>query len=137
MPAAAAACRPDAAVARPIDEPLPAMAICGGCDTTVLLAAGQLPPGWDEVADPAVPGSKSARCGDCRDASPAGERASPTRCRVSHWLVGGRAVVRIHAGAGRPSGRDDPLHFLANVSDLDELIADLGKIRTLLTEARQ
>lgn len=138
------------------DAPPPPTAICMDCDTTVVLIAGRLPLGWEEVERR---WGTLARCSACRQSREAKSSAAPKRtvkaaaprplaaaatdapplgsiyagARVHHWLVGGNAVLRIHGGAApRPSGRDEPVHFLATPADLDDLIIRLDGIRASL-----
>ena len=138
-----------------VEEPLPPTAICSGCDATVLLAAGELPPGWEEIANPAPAGRQLALCPDCvRTANdidamiarpvhsdflpgtfegPAINERVYAGCRIAHWLVGGNAVLRIHGGGAlRHAGRDQPIHFLATPADLDAMIERLTSIRASL-----
>ena len=140
--------------------PAIATAQCASCETATVLQVAdgepQLPQGWIVLPDPALPTGASALCPDCsrpltrlpdpvpppltaeitsvpQDAARGGQHG----CRVLHQLLGGAAVIRIHAGARPVEGlRDDPVHFLLRATDLDELIEHLGTIRADLNREK-
>lgn len=122
------------------DAPIPASAECSSCETTVVLAAGQLPRRWVLIQGEAF-------CPDCAPkpalarsafsppkarrvtAVPARGKSKYRGCRIEHEAQLGLAALLIRAGAVAPEGRDEAVSFLLDAHELDELIIHLASIR--------
>lgn len=127
----------------------PPMVECARCETpAVLFAASKCSPGGVGSPDSELPLGwllldGSPYCADCaRVVAPAARTSKlhvigsvdpPARhrgCRIGHELALDTVGMRMHGGASvAAADRDEPIHFLFTLMDLDDMITHLRVIR--------